>query len=96
MIGERLRIIYQLCVNPLLSEALAPGLGQEVDILAVHEALEGLAALDERQARLAELRFFAGLTNPGVAGVPGVSRRPVAMSVLWARHVNTISPPDAI
>lgn len=32
------------------------------ELLAVHEALERLAALSERQARVVELRFFGGLT----------------------------------
>ena len=33
-----------------------------VEILAVHEALERLELLDPQQARLVELRYFAGLT----------------------------------
>ena len=41
--------------------------GPNLDVLAVNEALEELARLDERQARIAELRFFAGLTNKEIA-----------------------------
>jgi RNA polymerase sigma factor (TIGR02999 family) len=39
----------------------------EVDILAVHEALERLAKFDEQQARIVELRFFGGLSIAEVA-----------------------------
>jgi RNA polymerase sigma factor (TIGR02999 family) len=38
-----------------------------VDVLALHEALERLAALHERQSRLVELRFFGGLTTEQAA-----------------------------
>ena len=39
----------------------------EVEILAVHEALERLAKFDEQQARIVELRFFGGLSIAEVA-----------------------------
>ncbi|NJL28416.1 MAG: sigma-70 family RNA polymerase sigma factor [Thermoanaerobaculia bacterium] len=34
----------------------------EVDLVALDDALESLAALDPRQARIVELRYFGGLT----------------------------------
>lgn len=34
----------------------------DVDLVALHEALERLEVLDQRQARLVELRYFGGLT----------------------------------
>ena len=43
------------------------------DIVAVDEALTRLAALDERQARVVELRFFAGLGMEEIAEALGVS-----------------------
>jgi len=43
------------------------------DVLAVDEALSRLAAQDEDQARLIELRFFGGLTVEETAEVLGVS-----------------------
>lgn len=49
----------------------------DVDFLEVREALERLAALDERQARVVELRFFGGLSVDEVATALGVSRRTV-------------------
>jgi RNA polymerase sigma factor (TIGR02999 family) len=49
----------------------------EADVLAIDEALQRLARLDERQARVAELRFFGGLSVEEAAGVLGVSERTV-------------------
>ncbi|MCC7293584.1 MAG: sigma-70 family RNA polymerase sigma factor [Phycisphaerales bacterium] len=53
--------------------------GREVtfDALDIHEALEKLAALNERHARIVELRFFGGLTEEEAAQVLGVSERTV-------------------
>ena len=45
-----------------LDERLVPGGEQSIDLLALDEALERLAAIDQDQARLVELRFFGGLT----------------------------------
>jgi RNA polymerase sigma-70 factor (ECF subfamily) len=60
------------------------------DVLAVHEAIEDLAQLDPRQARIVELRFFGGLTVAEVAEVLGVSRRTVeaewTMIRAWLRR----------
>lgn len=49
----------------------------DVDVLDVEEALQKLAALNERHARIVELRFFAGLDVAEVAEVLGVSKRTV-------------------
>ena len=46
---------------------------QGVGILALHEALEKLESLDERQAEIVDLRFFSGLTIIEVAEVLGIS-----------------------
>lgn len=45
-----------------------------VAVLDIHRALERLEALDPRQGRLAELRYFGGLTVPEAAEVLGISR----------------------
>jgi RNA polymerase sigma factor (TIGR02999 family) len=45
-----------------LDERLLPGGEPSIDLLALDEALERLAAMDPEQARLVELRFFGGLT----------------------------------
>ena len=44
------------------------------DVLAVDDALEALARVDEQQSRLVELRFFGGLTIDEAAEVLGISR----------------------
>jgi RNA polymerase sigma factor (TIGR02999 family) len=44
-----------------------------LDVVALDDALNGLAALDPQQARIVELRFFAGLTIEECAEVLGVS-----------------------
>jgi RNA polymerase sigma-70 factor, ECF subfamily len=58
--------------------ALAHEGRQSVDVLALDEALGRLATLDERKARVVELRFFGGLTNDEAAESLGVSRATIA------------------
>ena len=63
-----------------LSEALDPLRGDVLDteqLLDLNTALEQLAVIDEREARVVTLRFFGGLTVEQVAEVIGVSRRTV-------------------
>lgn len=64
--------------------------GPDLDFLALDEALRRLTELDERQARVVELRFFGGLTVEEVAEVLGVSKRLVegewAMARAWLRR----------
>ena len=68
-----------------LEEALAVD-DPDVDaILAVHEALERLAALDGRQARVVELRYFGGLSVDETAEHLGISRRTVELEWTHAK-----------
>jgi len=60
-----------------LDEGVKLSTRRDEDLLAVNEALEKLAKLDERQAKIVELRFFGGLTVEEVAEVLGVSKRTV-------------------
>jgi len=53
------------------------GGGPDEDLLAVDQALSELERLDERQARIVELRFFAGLDVDEVAATLGISDRTV-------------------
>jgi RNA polymerase sigma factor (TIGR02999 family) len=53
-----------------------------IDVLALDTALEKLAAVDERQGRLVELRFFAGLTVEETAAVLDVA--PITIKRDWA------------
>ncbi len=55
------------------------------EIVAVHEALERLAALDPRKSRIVELRYFGGLGDEEIAGVVGLSTRTVKREWRWAR-----------
>ena len=63
----------------------APSGGPDVDLIALEEALERLAALDPRKARVVELRFFGGLTTEEVAEVLEVSRATVEREWSFAR-----------
>lgn len=57
----------------------------EIDFIALDESLQMLAKLDERQARVVELRFFAGLSVDEIAGLLQVSRSTVEMDWRHAR-----------
>ncbi len=50
-------------------------------IVALDEALERLAEVDERQAKVVEMRFFGGLTNEEIAAAMDISDRTVLR--LW-------------
>lgn len=52
-----------------LGEAAAPKSGDEVDLVAVSEALEELWTFNERHGRLAELRLLSGMTMQECADV---------------------------
>ena len=52
------------------------------DVLALHDALTRLAAMDPDQARLVELRYFAGLTIEETAAALGSS--PATVKREWA------------
>ncbi len=69
----------------VLDEALDVATSQDVDVLALHEALERLASVDPQLARVVELRYFGGLTVPEVAEVVGVSRATVEREWVTAR-----------
>ncbi len=72
-------------VQVTLDDALVAGPGAAVDLLAVDEALSTLAALDARQARIVELRFFGGLTVEETAEATGVSPATVKRDWTLAR-----------
>ena len=59
----------------------------DVDVLALDEALEGLAHLDPRQCRIVEMRFFGGLSVEEIAAAMGIStatvKREWAMARAW-------------
>jgi RNA polymerase sigma-70 factor (ECF subfamily) len=61
-------------ISPVpLDEVLAFAPGKSDDVLALDEALNSLAAVDERKCRVIELRFFAGLSVDETARALNVS-----------------------
>jgi RNA polymerase sigma-70 factor, ECF subfamily len=62
---------------------------RSIDLLALNEALERLAEMDPKQARLVELRFFGGMTVEQCAEVLNMSIRSVyyewALARAWLR-----------
>jgi len=56
-----------------------------IDVLDLEDALRRLGEVDERQERIVELRFFAGLTVEEVARVLGISERTVLYDWRMAR-----------
>ncbi len=71
-----------------LAECVLPGAEAGLDreqLLAVDHALEKLARLDQREARIVELRYFAGLTVAEIAELLGVSKRTVEADWTHAR-----------
>lgn len=60
-----------------LAEVAATTAVPAVDLLAIDEALQALEQLDERMARIVQLRYFAGLSVEETAGALGLSERTV-------------------
>jgi len=60
-----------------LDEAIGVSSGQDLDFVALDEALTRLAAIDLQQSRVVELRFFSGLSVEETAKVLDVSERTV-------------------
>jgi RNA polymerase sigma factor (TIGR02999 family) len=75
--GGRARVV--------LDEAVALSPQKDEDVLALDEALERLAKLDARQAKVVELRFFGGMNVEEVAAALGVSKRTVEGDWTFAR-----------
>ncbi len=54
-----------------------PASERAISIVLLDEALDRLAKLDERQAKIVEMRFFGGLSNQEIADTLEISRRTV-------------------
>jgi RNA polymerase sigma factor (TIGR02999 family) len=58
-----------------------------VDLLALDEALDRLAAFDKRKAHILELRFFSGMTEEEIGAALGISvatiRRDLRFAEAW-------------
>ena len=74
-------------VKVSLADATIPVKGQDLDVVALDEALNRLAEIDEQQSRVVELRFFSGLTVEETAEVMGISpatvKRDWSMAKAW-------------
>jgi len=70
-----------------LSEATLKTPAQDLDIVALDEALQRLAKMDEQQSRIVELRFFSGLSVEETAEVlsisPATVKRDWSMAKAW-------------
>ena len=70
-----------------LGDAEVAAKDQELDVVALDEALERLARVDEQQSRVVELRFFSGLSVEETAEVMGISKSTVkrdwSMAKAW-------------
>ena len=56
-----------------------------IDVIAVNEALDGLAALDARKCQVVELKFFGGLTTAEIGEALHVSAATVEREWSFAR-----------
>ena len=87
--GKRGGGLATVVVDDLDALPLAPE-PDGIDLLALDDALVRLLALDERQGRIVELRFFGGLSIEETAAVVGVSERTVKrewqISRAWLRR----------
>ena len=63
---------------------------RKIDVTALDQALQALESLDERQARIVELRFFAGLTVEETAELleisPATVKREWTLAKIWLRR----------
>jgi RNA polymerase sigma-70 factor, ECF subfamily len=66
-----------------LDEALQISVGKDADLIALDEALQSLARIDERKARIVELRFFGGLTVEETAEVLKIA--PITVMREWQK-----------
>jgi RNA polymerase sigma-70 factor (ECF subfamily) len=83
-----------------LDEQLIAGSGpaaHDLDLIALDAALEKLAALNERQAKIVELRYFGGLTVEEVAEAleisPATVKRHWTVARAWLhKELSSITP----
>jgi RNA polymerase sigma factor (TIGR02999 family) len=80
-----------------LDETVAQAKERELDLVALDDALDALAKLDERQCRMVELRFFGGLSIEETSEVLGVSaptvKREWASARAWLyREISGAAP----
>jgi RNA polymerase sigma factor (TIGR02999 family) len=68
-----------------LDDDLTPGDDQAESLLEIHEALDELAKIDQRLARVVECRFFGGMTEQETADALHIAVRTVRRDWIKAR-----------
>jgi RNA polymerase sigma-70 factor, ECF subfamily len=68
-------------VRVTLDESVSPSPDVSIDVLALDEALQRLARLDERHARVVELRYFGGMSVEETAAAMDLS--PATVKRAW-------------
>jgi RNA polymerase sigma-70 factor (ECF subfamily) len=72
-----------------LDDGLAVAAGRAPDVLEVDEALNSLAAVDERKAKVIEMRYFGGMDREEVAAALGLTlatvKRDLRLGEAWLR-----------
>jgi len=82
---SRRRIKRDHGVRVTLDELVGQEAPDTLDLIALDDALSGLAALSPRQAQVVELRFFGGLEVEEAADVLGISPATVKRDWTFAR-----------
>lgn len=77
--GDRQRVPLSVA-DPAFEEPM-----NAEQLITIDEALERLRTLDERKARLVELRFFGGLDEEAAARILGISRSTASSDWRFAR-----------
>ncbi|HEY7284267.1 MAG TPA: sigma-70 family RNA polymerase sigma factor [Vicinamibacterales bacterium] len=72
-------------VRVTFDEVAMQGVAPDMDVIRLDDALQALAALDERKSRVVELRFFGGLTVDETAVALQVSPKTVQRDWEFAR-----------
>ena len=82
-----------------ISEASAITQARPDELLAIDEALDRLQVFDPRQARVVEMKFFAGMTDEQVGAELGISERTVKrewrMARAWLQSELSVQSPIA-
>lgn len=85
--AQKITLDDAVMADPAVSRQNATRDGGGVDVLALDTALDKLAALDARQAKIVELRYFGGMSVEEVAEAldisPATVKRDWAMARAW-------------
>jgi len=79
------RLMRQILVDYARSRRAALPVKGDADLLALDDALDELSRVDERQAKIVEMKFFGGLSAPEISQVLGLSRATVDRDWATAR-----------